>query len=65
MGHEIWGSSVPHLKAKFKQPASTVWSCTGTINVSSLPIRTESEVKFFKQVFTLDKIRTGIQDKYI
>jgi hypothetical protein len=64
MGHKIWGSSVPHLKEQVKQSASTVWSCAGTINVSSLPIRTECEVKFFKQVFTLDKIRTGIQDKY-
>jgi len=64
MGHETWGSSVPHLKAQVIQPASTVWSCSGTINVPSLPIRTESEVKFLKQVFTLDKIRTGIKDKY-
>jgi len=64
MGHKILGSSVPHLKEQVKQPAFTVWSCAATINVSSLPIRTESEVKFFKQVFTLDKIRTGIQDKY-
>jgi len=54
MGQEIWGSSVPHLQAQVIQPSSTVWSRTDTINVPSSPTGTQSEVKFFKQVFTLD-----------
>jgi hypothetical protein len=54
---QMLSSSIPHFPAQVIQPASTVWSYAGTFHCPSLPISTESKVKFLKQIFMLDKNR--------